>query len=131
MVAGSTAVLVHNCGGATLNLTYKPGWSADQIAAADTKVQALNDAGPLTVTSVSRSGSAASVWRAAGNETVSGSDIDHTVDLQLGGVDDVSNMNPLNLSVNRSLGAQIAAQLRGQGLQPGDIVCSITIGPRC
>ena len=34
-------------------------------------------------------------------------DVDHTIDLQLGGSDDVLNMNPLDMSVNRSLGAQI------------------------
>lgn len=34
-------------------------------------------------------------------------DIDHIIDLQLGGADDVSNMKGLDKSVNRSLGKQI------------------------
>ncbi|MBP3609651.1 MAG: hypothetical protein J6J42_04875 [Lachnospiraceae bacterium] len=34
-------------------------------------------------------------------------DVDHTIDLQLGGADDIVNRNPLNMSVNRSLGVQI------------------------
>jgi hypothetical protein len=34
-------------------------------------------------------------------------DADHTVDLQLGGADDILNMSALDNSVNRSLGSQI------------------------
>ncbi len=34
-------ILVHNCNGATLNLTYKPDWTPDQMAAADAKIEAL------------------------------------------------------------------------------------------
>ena len=128
VLAGATPVLVHNtCSGANLELTYKPDWSPQQIAAADKKVAALNNASRLVVTKVERSGSAADVWRRAGNETVPGTDIDHKIDLQLGGVDDVSNMWPLDSSVNRSLGAQISAQLKRQSLRPGDLVCSISI----
>jgi hypothetical protein len=51
-------------------------------------------------------------------------------DLQLGGQDDVTNMWPLDSSVNRSLGSQISHQLRGQGLQAGDVVCSVSITVR-
>lgn len=130
VLAGDTPILVHNCNGANLELTYKPDWTPEQIAAADAKVAALNDAQQLVVTKVNRSGSAADVWRRAGNNTVSGSDIDHKIDLQLGGADDVSNMWPLDSSVNRSLGSQISGQLKRQGLQPGDLVCSITITVR-
>ena len=36
-----------------------------------------------------------------------GYDIDHVIDLQLGGIDHVSNLRPLDASVNRSMGAQI------------------------
>ena len=39
-------------------------------------------------------------------------DVDHIVDFQLGGADDVSNMSPLPSSANRSLGAQIAHQIK-------------------
>ncbi|RKT02186.1 intein/RHS repeat-associated protein [Streptomyces sp. 3211.6] len=131
VVAGSTPVLVHNCNGATLELKYKKGWSADQIAAADRKVAALNASGNLIVTKPQRSGSAADMWRRAGNDTVSGSDIDHIVELQLGGADDVSNMTPLDSSVNRSIGSQISRQLKKQGLNPGDRVCKINITKRC
>ena len=93
-------------------MTYKPDWTPAQIAAADAKVAALNEAKQLVVTKVERSGSAADVWRRAGNETVPGSDIDHKIDLQLGGPDEVGNMWPLDSSVNRGLGSQISAQLK-------------------
>ncbi|MEW2386271.1 polymorphic toxin-type HINT domain-containing protein [Micromonospora sp. NPDC047707] len=130
--AGETPVLVHNCNGATIDLTYKPGWTAAQIAEADAKVAALNSAHPLVVTPAKRGGtSAADVWRRAGNPARKGADIDHKVDLQLGGADDITNMWTLDSSVNRSLGAQISAQIRSQGLQPGALVCRVTIRARC
>ena len=39
--------------------------------------------------------------------TVNLRNLDHTIDLQLGGADDILNMKPLDMSVNRSLGVQI------------------------
>jgi RHS repeat-associated protein len=115
--------------GVSLVLKYKEGWSAEQIAAAETKVAALNQAamrGELSVAKVERSGSsAASMWRSAGREIPSGSDIDHTIDLQLNGPNILRNMSPLDRSVNRSLGAQIANQLRG--VAPGTRINSVAI----
>ena len=57
-----------------------------------------------------------------------GSDVDHVIELQLGGADDILNMNPLDMSVNRSLGAQIGNQIRG--LEPGTRICSVSICSR-
>jgi RHS repeat-associated protein len=115
--------------GTSLSLSYKVGWSTEQIAAADAKVAALNDAasqGLLRVTGVERAGtSAASRFRAAGGQVPSGADIDHTIDLQLGGTDRLQNLSPLDLSVNRSLGAQIACQIRG--LPMGSVIIAVTI----
>ena len=112
-----------------MSLGYKAGWSAEQIAAADAKVAALDQAaqsGQLSVTAVERGGtSAASMWQAAGGETPSGADIDHVIDLQLGGSDALSNLNPLDANVNRSLGAQIACQIRGLGV--GTSIVSVSI----
>jgi hypothetical protein len=48
----------------------------------------------LTVTQVERSGRAADIWRAAGKENAGGVDINHIVDLQLGGYDEIGNMSP-------------------------------------
>jgi len=97
-------------------LKYKDGWWAARRAAADSKVSALNDAagsGGLRVTQVERSGtSAASRFSRAGGDIPSGADVGHTIDLQLGGLDDLSNMSRLNFSVNRSLGSRIGWRLR-------------------
>ena len=114
--------------GVPLALKYKEGWTATQRAEADAKVAALNDA-ELFVTPVQRAGtSAASRYRSAGGVVPRGADVDHTIDLQLGGADDILNMNPLDASVNRSLGAQIAHQIRG--LPEGTRICSVTICAR-
>jgi filamentous hemagglutinin len=48
------------------------------------------------------------------------------VDLQLNGVDDILNMNPLDRSVNRSLGAQI--QHRIKDLEAGTPINTVTVG---
>jgi filamentous hemagglutinin len=68
----------------------------------------LNDAagnGLLQVTQVERAGtSAADMWTSAGGDIPAGTDSDHTVDLQLGGSNELGNLNPLDYSVNRSLG---------------------------
>jgi hypothetical protein len=115
--------------GVSLTLKYKDGWSAAQRAAADAKVAALNSADNLVVTQVQRAGtSAGSRYRSAGGVVPRGSDVDHVIDLQLGGADDILNMNPLDMSVNRSLGAQIGNQIRG--LEPGTRICSVSICSR-
>ena len=115
-------------GKADLALTYKPGWTAAQKAEADAKVQIL-DQGDTVVTAAKRSGtSAARRYEKAGGQSVPNSDIDHMVDLQLGGSDTVSNMWPLNSSVNRSLGSQIHHQIKD--LPAGTVIDRVTIGPR-
>ncbi|MDX8468908.1 hypothetical protein RFM26_24675 [Mesorhizobium sp. VK23B] len=57
-----------------------------------------------------------------------GSDIDHMIDLQLGGLHDLSNFMPLDASVNRSLGAQIWHQIKD--LPIGTVINKVTIGER-
>jgi len=92
-----------------VELKYKEGWNTNQKAQADAKVKALTEANTVK-TSPKRGGTSASskYKKAHGKESVQkGYDVDHTIDLQLGGVDDILNMNPLDASVNRSLGAQI------------------------
>lgn len=132
-LTGGIGSWVRSAGGATdgvaLMLRYKSGWSADQVAAANAKVAALNGAaraGQLRVTAVQRSGtSAASRYKSAGGTVPKGSDVDHTIDLQLGGIDDLANMSPLEMSVNRSLGSQIMWQLKG--VEQGTCVISVSI----
>ncbi|MCD9189199.1 MAG: HNH endonuclease [Pyrinomonadaceae bacterium] len=122
-------LLTHNC---DLNLKYKAGWTEQQIAEADRKVAALNDlaeSGDLAKTLPNRGSTSASTrYKNAGNSVPSGSDVDHIRDLQLGGADEVSNMSPLNSSVNRSLGKQIQLQLKD--LTVGTRINSVTITNR-
>jgi hypothetical protein len=126
--AAEAAERASTAGKADLALTYKPGWTASQKAEADAKVQIL-DKGDTVVTAVQRSGtSAARRYESAGGKLVPGADIDHAVDLQLGGSDTVSNMWPLNSSVNRSLGSQIHQQIKD--LPVGTVINRVTIGPR-
>jgi hypothetical protein len=131
---GNNSVLTHNCGdagenGVHLVLKYKDGWTAAQRAAADAKVAALDTSGNLVATQTQRAGTSAGArYRAAGGVVPRGSDVDHVIDLQLGGADEILNMSPLDASVNRSLGAQIARQLRG--VEPGTRICSVSICSR-
>jgi hypothetical protein len=109
-----------------LSLRYKPGWTPEQRAAADAKIAFLNES-DLVVSEVERSGtSASSRYKRNGGNVPVGSDVDHIVDLQLGGKDVLSNMWPLDSSVNRSLGSQI--QWRITNLPVGTRIGTITIG---
>ena len=101
-------------GSVDIELKYKDGWTAAQKAEADAKVKALSDATTVK-TPANRGGtSASSRYKSAyGKSSVpSGYDVDHTIDLQLGGADDILNMNPLDMSVNRSLGVQIKNSIK-------------------
>jgi RHS repeat-associated protein len=117
--------------GIRIQLRYKPGWTAEQIAAADAKVAALNQAasaGRATKTVPMRSGTSASArYRQACGAVPTSCDIDHILDLQLGGDDVLANMSPLDSSVNRSLGSQIYHALKD--LNIGTMITEVVIGP--
>lgn len=92
-----------------VELKYKEGWTAAQKSEADAKVKALTESYTVK-TPVIRNGTSASTRYKSvfGKSSVpKGYDVDHIIDLQLGGIDDLINMRPLDRSVNRSLGAQI------------------------
>jgi filamentous hemagglutinin len=55
-------------------------------------------------------------------------DLDHIQDLQLGGLDDILNVGPLDSSVNRSLGAQINHRI--SDLEIGTPIGRVTMGER-
>jgi len=57
-----------------------------------------------------------------------GADVDHTVELQLGGADTLDNMAPLDSSVNRSIGSQVRHQTKD--LPDGTEIGNVTIGER-
>jgi filamentous hemagglutinin len=116
----------------TISTFFKAGWSAEQRAAASSKIATLNglaEEGAAVKTAPKRSGaSAASRYAREGSPVPEGMDVDHTHDLQLGGADTVANMKPLDSSVNRSLGVQIANGIRS--LAEGTIIGSFTIGDK-
>jgi len=131
-LAGEVSVLVHNCKGVpNAPMTYKPGWTPAQRAAADAKVNEMNRGGPGVVTKVNPNGSsAARTWeKSTGRKPSPGMDIDHKKDRQIGGPDHIDNYWELDKSVNRSLGRQAAAWIKKFGLGPGDKVC-FSIGKR-
>ena len=117
-------------GGVVLKLRYKPEWGPAERAFADSKVQALNDAAiatDLVSTNPVRAGrTARTLYTSAGNATPPpGFDVDHIIDLQLGGANSAENLQLLPATVNRSLGAQIG---NGLGNLPrGTRVTGITI----
>lgn len=51
-------------------------------------------------------------FKKAGGKVAEGEDVDHTIELQVGGADEVSNMKPLDKSVNRSFGSQIRNKIK-------------------
>lgn len=93
-----------------IELKFKPGWTAEQRAQAEWKLKMLSEA--YTVKRKVERGKASARKRFIaefGEDSITDEyDIDHVIDLQLGGVDDIINMRPLDRSVNRSLGAQVA-----------------------
>ncbi len=122
--AGSAA----DSAGVDLALKYKAGWSPAQQTEAAAKAQILNDADTVVLQTTRGGTSARSMFKRAGGHVPAGSDVDHMVDLQLGGSDTVGNMWPLNSSVNRSLGAQIQQQIKN--LPVGTRINRVTIGHR-
>ena len=115
---GENGVWVHNAnckliknddGTYDAELSYKEDWTPEQRAEVDAKCKALSDADTVK-TKVERNDSPSVEYKKAfGKDSIpAGKDIDHTIDLQLGGNPDVKvNGKPLDKSVNRSLGKQI------------------------
>ena len=133
---GNLGVLVHNAncklisngdGTYDAELSYKEDWTPEQRLEANKKVQALSDAD--TVKTIPERGSTSASNRYK-NEFGDGSvlkmqDVDHTIDLQLGGSDHILNMNPLDRSVNRSFGSQINHLIKD--LDVGTVLKNFTV----
>lgn len=109
----------------TLVLYYKPGWTTSQNAQATKKaaqLEVLAAGGQLVAAPVSDDDRAIdqraiyNVTHGLAASTVHpGEDVDHIHELQLGGSISPSNLQLLDASVNRSIGAQIASQIRRDG----------------
>ena len=111
--------------GIDLTLKYKSDWTEAQRAEATAKAQILNDASTV-VTNSDRSGTAAATSRyRQAEQPPAGRDIDHMVDLQLGGSKQIDNLWSLDSSVNRSLGAQVQHQIKD--LPTGTRINRVTI----
>ena len=112
-----------------LSIHYGKDWTPEQRQAAVEKVKAYYEAakqGNLRKAQPERSSfSAADRYKRAGLPVPDGADVDHTIDLQLGGIDDVSNMKPLDPTVNRSLGKQVDLQIAS--LPVGQLISSAAI----
>ena len=112
-------------GGVKLILKVKQGWNSSQIEEAIVKTKHLQAQADLVKTTPHRGSSASQSWKGAGNSTSPGKDVDHLVDLQLGGPDDVANMGLLDYSVNRSFGSQVFHGLKGYPV--GTSVTSVSL----
>jgi hypothetical protein len=105
-----------------ITLKMKPGWTPPQVRAAMDKVAAVNARGPVVtqVPEQARGLRARRLWESVhGKITQKLIDVDHILDLQLGGRHVITNLQLLDRSVNRSLGAQIANAIKRAGLGYG------------
>ena len=79
---------------------------------ADKKIKTLNGASTVVTKNPTRMKNTKKRYEETGGEVPKGYDVDHMIDLQLGGKDLPSNMKPLDSSVNRSLGIQIHQSIK-------------------
>ena len=109
-----------------LVLKRKDIWDEIQMSQATRKARDLSRADTVKTTVGKRNGSAADAFKKEyGKDSVpAGYDVDHAIDLQLGGADHVSNMRPLDASVNRSMGAQIHYLIKDlpEGTKIGNVI---------
>jgi len=92
-----------------VHLKYKQEWTDEQRVQADAKLQALSEGyTEKSITQKQRKPLKETFLKINNLDRIpEGYDLDHIIDLQLGGLDDIMNTQLLDRSVNRSLGAQI------------------------
>lgn len=100
-----------------LRLAYGATWTPEQRSAAEVKVREYLQAAQRGELKKTRPSTASrsrplSEYKRAGGTLNPGEDLDHVIDRELGGSDDLSNLRPLDTHVNRSLDKQVAAQIR-------------------
>jgi hypothetical protein len=108
-----------------ITLKFKSGWTKSQREAAVEKAQALTNASTKVVKNPARKPGTRKVFEKAGGKIKGSEDVDHVIDLQLDGADDVMNMKGLDSSVNRSIGSQI--QNRIKDLPEGTAIRNVDI----
>jgi hypothetical protein len=114
--------------GVDLRLFYNPRWTAEQRADADIKVAILDKANTVVRQTARRNPHIARGYRKRFGDVPAGKDVDHKQDLQLDGEDTIENMHLLDLSVNRSIGAQVRHRIKY--IKPGTLIFRVTIGDR-
>jgi len=100
----------------TLTIHCRSSWTPDEVEQAEQKVQDLDSAarrGDLAKTDVSGASRSEAKSFRDNNVVPSGADVDHVLELQVGGQDVSTNLRALSSRVNRSIGSQIRAQLAG------------------
>jgi len=112
--------------GTNLALKFKDGWSSEQKISAVIKTQQLSEAKTVVTNVPKRAANLRGRFVKAGNEIRKTEDVDHCVDLQLGGADCIeTNTQALDASVNRSLGKQINTAIKD--LPEGTIINKVEI----
>lgn len=128
--AGTLRAEMRPDGSVDLILKKKDGWGNSQIKQAKQKAKDITKADIRIPEEVEKRGNkpASQTYKDAyGNNAVpTGYDVDHIVDLQLGGKDTLENMRPLDRSVNRSMGAQIQYLIKD--LKPGTVIGQVRFG---
>jgi len=107
-----------------LDLNYKDTWNDTQRKFADEKADAIsNDPNTRVVHNPERKSGLRGRFKRAGGDIDKSQDVDHTIELQLGGADDLSNTKGLDKSVNRSFGSQIRQQIKDlpEGTKIGNV----------
>ncbi|WP_137935472.1 hypothetical protein [Mesorhizobium comanense] len=115
--------------GQDIHVYHMRKWDASQREAATLKAQRLTDSDASVNHHVVRdSKSARRRYIEAGNKVAPSEDVDHIQDLQLNGSEEISNLDRLDRSVNRSFGAQIKNSVKS--LPHGTKINRVTIGDR-
>jgi RHS repeat-associated protein len=97
-----------------IGLKLKPTWTPEQVTEGYNKAQAISDNPDARIirNPPPRQANLRKRFISQGGNINSTQDLDHTLDLQLGGTDAMSNLKGINTSVNRSFGPQINQQTR-------------------
>ncbi|CDX21207.1 conserved hypothetical protein [Mesorhizobium plurifarium] len=127
--AESGAVVGQNSTSQDIHVYHMRKWDASQREKAALKAQRLTDRDTsVNHHAVRDSNPARRRYTEAGNEVAPDEDVDHIQDLQLNGSEDLSNLDALDRSVNRSFGIQIKHKIKN--LPHGTKINKVTIGDR-